>query len=81
MWTEGEDGEEWLIVMMILWIRMSKISFKKQHNQILILEAKKNKNKEQLESLGVKCEGDGGRDVAHVEEIKRSNRQEISSDG
>lgn len=66
---------------MTLWIRMSRISFKKQHNQILMPEAKKTKNKEQLQSLGVKCEGDGGRDVAHVEEIKRSNRQEVSSDG
>lgn len=33
------------------------------------------------ESLGMKCEGDGGQGVAHLEEIKRNNRQEVLCDG
>lgn len=39
-------------------------------------EKKPEDNKELLHRLGIKWEGDGGQDVAHLEEIKRNNRRE-----
>lgn len=56
----------------VTWTRVHKPQWNQRRNE--------RKNKEQLESLGMKFEGDGGQDVAHLEEIKRINRREVLCD-
>lgn len=61
--------------------RTTSVTWTSVHKPQLNRRRKERENKEQLESLGIKCEGDGGQDVAHLEEIKSNNRREVLCDG
>lgn len=56
-----------------------KLSGPREHHVKKTKEEWKNENKEQVGWVG--SEGDGGQDVAHLEEIKRNRRQVVLCDG